>query len=178
MRNFVHYCSFSSVQSLSPVWLCDLMDHSMLGFPVHHNSWSLPKLMSIELVMPSNHLILCHLFSSCPEPFPASGSFLMSWLFASRGQSIGASASASVLPINVQDWFPLGLTSLISLQSKGGSRVFSNTTVQKHQSFCSQLFYGPALTSIHDYWKNHSFDYTELCQQSDVCFLKLCLGLT
>ena len=74
-------------------------------------------------------------FSSCPQSFPASGSFLMSWLFASGGQSIGVSASTSVLPMNIQNWFPLGLTDLIFLQSKGLSRVFSNTTVQKHQFF-------------------------------------------
>ena len=78
-------------------------------------------------------------FSSCLQSFPASRSFSMSQFFASGGQSIGASASASVLPMNVQDWFPLGLTVLISLQSKGLSRVFSNTTVQKHQFFTAQL---------------------------------------
>ena len=72
-------------------------------------------------------------FSSCPQSFPASGSFPVSQFFASGGQSIGASASASVLPVNIQDWFPLGLTGLISLQSKGLSLVFFNTTVQKHQ---------------------------------------------
>ena len=114
----------------------------------------------------------CHLtilssvtpFSSCPQSFPASGSFPMSWLFASGDQSIGASASASVLPMNIQDWFPLGLTSLISLQSKGLSRVFSSTTVQKHLN----LLYGPTLTSVHDYWKNHNFDYTDFFWQSNV----------
>ena len=84
-------------------------------------------------------------FSSCFQYFPASGSFLRSQFFASGGQNIGA--SASVLPMNIQDWFPLGLTCLISLKSKGLSRVFSNTTVQKHQLF----LYGPTLTSIHDY---------------------------
>ena len=77
-------------------------------------------------------------FSSCPQSFPASGSFQMSSFFASGGQSIGASASASVLPMNIQDWFPLGWTGWISLQSKGLSRVFSNTTVQKHQFFRAQ----------------------------------------
>ena len=88
----------------------------------------------------------CHLtilssvipFSSCPQSFPASGSFQMSQFFTSGGQSIGVSASASVLPMNTQDWFPLGWTGWISLQFKGLSRVFSNTTVQKHQ-FCAQL---------------------------------------
>ena len=78
-------------------------------------------------------------FSSCPQSFPASGSFQMSQLFAWGGQSIGASASTSVLPMNTQDWFPLGWTGWISLQSKGLSRVFSNTTVQKHQFFSAQL---------------------------------------
>ena len=84
--------------------------------------------------MPSNHLILCHSLQS----FPASGSFQMSRLFASGGQSIGASASASVLPMNIQGWFPSGLTGLISLQSKELSRVFSGTTVGKHQFFRAQ----------------------------------------
>ena len=79
-------------------------------------------------------------FSSCLQSFPASGSFPMSQLFASGGQSIGASASAPVLPMNIQDWFPLGWTGCISLQSKGLSRVFSNTTVQKHQFFSAQSF--------------------------------------
>ena len=78
-------------------------------------------------------------FSSCPQSFPASGSFQMSQLFASGGQSIGVSASARLLPMNIQDWYPLGWTGWISLQSKGLSRVFSNTTVQKHQFFSAQL---------------------------------------
>ena len=78
-------------------------------------------------------------FSSCSQSLPASGSFQMSQLFASGGQSIGVSASASVLPMNTQDWFPLGWTGWISLQSKGLSRVFSNTIVQKHQFLSAQL---------------------------------------
>ena len=78
-------------------------------------------------------------FSSCPQSLPASGSFQISQLFTSDGQSIGVSASTSVLPMNSQDWFPLGLIGLIFLQSKGLSRVFSNTTVQKHQFFGTQL---------------------------------------
>ena len=97
-------------------------------------------------------------FSSCPQSFPASGSFQMSQLFSLGGQSIGVSASTSVLPMNIQDWFPSRLTDWISLQSKGLSRVFSNTTVQKDQFFDAQLSYSPTLTSIHDYWKNHSLD--------------------
>ena len=126
---------FSSVTQ-SCRTLCDPMDCSMPGLPVHHiSSWSLPRLMSIESVMPSNNLIP---FSSCFQPFPASGSFQMSQLFTSGGPSIGVSASTSVLPMNIQDWFPLGWTGWISLQSKGLSRVFSNTTVQKHQFFRTQ----------------------------------------
>ena len=103
--------------------------------------------------------------SSCPQSFPASGSFPMSQLFASGGQSIGV--SASVLPVTIQNWFPLGLTGLISSQSKGLSRVFSNTTIWKRQ-FLGRLLSGPNLTSIHDYRKNHNFDYVDLCQKSDV----------
>ena len=91
------------------------------------NSWSLPKLMSIESVMPSNHLILCHPFSSCLQSFPTSGSFQMGQLFTSDYQNIGVSASTSVLPMNTQDRSPLGWTGWISLQSKGLLRVFSKT---------------------------------------------------
>ena len=98
-------------------------------------SQSLLKLMSIDLAMPSNDLILCHPFSSCLQSFPASGSFPMSQFFISGGQSIGT--SASVLLMNIQDWFPLGWTGWISLQSKGLSRVLSNTTVQKHPLSCT-----------------------------------------
>ena len=93
-------------------------------------------------------------FSSCLQSFPASGSFPMNQFFTSGGQSIGVSASASVLPMNIQGWFPLGYTGWISLLSRGLSRVFSNTTVQKHQFFGAQLsLYSPTLTSIHNYWK-------------------------
>ena len=102
------------------------------------NSWSLSKLTSMEPVMPSNHLILCHPLLP-PSIFPASGSFPVSLFFTSGGQRIGVSASASVLPVNIQDCFPLGWTGWISLQSKGLSRVFSNITVQKHQFFGAQL---------------------------------------
>ena len=97
-------------------------------------------------------------FSSCPQSFQASGSFQMRQLFASSGQSIGVSASTSTLPMNMQDWFPLGWIGWISLQSKGLSRVFSNTTVQKQNSSVLCFLYSPTLTSIHDYWKNHSLD--------------------
>ena len=103
------------------------------------NSRSPPKPMSIESVMPSNHLILCHSLLLLPQSFPASVSFPMSQFFTSGSQSIGTSASTSVLPMNIQDWFPLGWTGWIFLQSKGLSRVFFNTTVQKHEFYSAQL---------------------------------------
>ena len=118
------------VQSLNCVLsLCDLMDCSMPGFPVLHH---LPKLVETHVHWVSDTILSSIVpFSYCFQSFPASGSFLVSQLFTSGGQGIGASASASVLLI--QDWFPLGLIGFISLLSKGLSRVFSNTTVQKHQ---------------------------------------------
>ena len=107
-------------------------------------------------------------FSSCLQSFPASGSFQMSQFFASGGQSIRASASASVLPMNTQDQSPLGWTGWISLQYKGLSRVFSNTTVQKHQFFGTQLSLW-SNSHIHTWpWKNHSFGLMDHCQQSNV----------
>ena len=103
------------------------------------NFQSLLKHMSIKSVMPSSHLILCRPFSCCPQSLPASESFPMSQLSTWGGRSIGVSASASVLPMNIQVWFPLRWTGWISLQSKGLSRVFSNTTVQYHQFFGAPL---------------------------------------
>ena len=120
--------------------LSNPMDCSMPGFPVHHQ---LPELAQTHVqrvgdaIQPSHPLLIVP-FSSCLQSLPASGSFLMSRLFESGGQSIGASALASVLPMNIQEWFPLGWTGWISLQSKGLSRVFSNTTVQKSQFFSAQ----------------------------------------
>ena len=107
-------------------------------------------------------------FFSCLQSFSESGSFLMSQHFPSGGQSIRASASSSVLPPNIQDWFPLGLTHVLSLLSKGLSRVFSSTTVWKHQFFGAQASLRSSLTSVHNYWKNHRFDSADLCWQSDV----------
>ena len=157
------------VQSLSRVRLFETpwtaAHQAFLSFTI---SWSCLKLISIESVMSSSHRIHCLPPLPLPSTFPESGSFPMNWLFALGGQSIGASASASVLPRNIQDWFPLRLTSLISLLSKGLSRVFSSTTVQKHQFFGAQSSLCPILTSVHGYWKNHSFNYTDLCQQSDI----------
>ena len=143
------------------------MDCSMLGFPVHHQ---LPEFTHTHVhqvgdaSQPSHPVIP---FSSRLQSSPASGSFQMSQFFASGGHSIEVSASASVL-MNIQDWFPLGWTCLISLQSKGLSRVFSNTTVQKHQFFGTQLSLESNSHILHDYWKNHSLDQMELCWQSNV----------
>ena len=136
------------------------MERSTQGITVLTISWSLIKLMSIALVMPSKHLILCRPLLLLPSIFPSIRVlFPMSQLFTSGGQSIRASASASVPPMNIQDLFPLGLANLISLQSKGLSRVFSNTTVKSINSLVLNLLYGPTLTSIYDYWKNHSHIY-------------------
>ena len=129
---------FSSVAQLCPT-LCDPMNRSTPGLPVHHQ---LPEFTQTHIhrvsdaIQPSHPVIP---FSSCPQSLPASGSFPMSQLFAWGGQNIGVSASASVLPMNTQDWSPLGRTGWISLQSKGLSRVFSNTTLQKHHFFGAQL---------------------------------------
>ena len=129
---------FGSVAQLCPA-VCDPMVCSTPGLPVHHQ---LPELVQTRPQSQWCHptvssSVIC--FSSCLQSFPASGSFTMSQLFPSGYQSIGVSASVSVLPMNIQDWFPLGRTGWISLQSKGPSRVFCNTTVQKHQFFCAQL---------------------------------------
>ena len=123
-----------------------------------HQLLEFTKLMSIESVMPSSHLILCRRFPSCPQTLPASGSFLMSQLFAWGGQSTGVSASASFLPKKSQGWSPSEWTGWISLQSKWLSRVFSNTTVQKHQFFGTQPSSQSNSQSIHDHRKNHSLD--------------------
>ena len=124
------------VQSLSHVWLfatpCTAACQASLSFTV---SWSLLKLLSIESVVPSNHLILCRPLLLLLTIFPSIRVFPVSWLFASGGQRIGASALASVLPMNIQGWFLLGLSGLISLKSKRLTGVFSNTIVQKHQFF-------------------------------------------
>ena len=132
---------FSSVQSLSHVWLFATPWTAACQASLSiTNSRSLLKLMSIESVMPSSHLILCRPLLLLPQSLPGSGSFPMNQLFTWGGQSIGVSASASVLPMNTQDWSPSGWTGWISLLSRGLSRVFSNTTVLKHQFLHTALF--------------------------------------
>ena len=107
-------------------------------------------------------------FSSCLQSFLASGSFPMSQLFTSGGQRIGVSASASVLPMNIQDCFPLGWTDWISLQLVGSQESSPTPEFKSISSLVLNFLYSPTLTSIHDYWKNHSFDQTNLCWQSNV----------
>ena len=143
------------------------MKCSTPGFPVHHH---LPELAQTQVhwvsdvIQPSHPVIP---FSSRLQSFPASGSFPISQLFTSGGQSIGVSASTSVLPMNIQDWFPLGLVG--SPYSPRDSQESSPTPQFKNvNSFALSFLYNPTLTSIHDYWKNHSLDKTDLCWQSNV----------
>ena len=153
---------FSSVAQSCPILRSHGLEHTRLPYPSptpggYSNScpssrWCHPAIS--PSVIP---------FSSYLQSFPASGFFI------SGGQSIRVSASASILPMNIQDWFPLGWTGRVSLQSKGLSRVFSNTTVQKSiNSLVLSFLCSPTLTSIHDYWKNHSFDWMDLCWQSNI----------
>ena len=107
-------------------------------------------------------------FSFCPQSFPASGPFPVSQLFMSGNQNTGASVSASVLPMSIQGWFPLRLTGWISLLSKGLSGDFSAPQFKGINSSALCLLYCPALTTVHDHWEDHSLDYTDLCQQSNV----------
>ena len=137
-------CCYSDTQSCPT--FCDSMDCSTPSFPVLHNLPNLIRLMSMESVMPCNHLCLLLL---CLQSFPEPGSFPMSQHFASGGQSTGASASASALPVNIQDWFPLGLTGLIFLQSKGHLKESSPTLQFKSiHTFALSFLNGPTLMSI------------------------------
>ena len=147
---------FSSVAQ-SSLTLCKPMDCSTPGFPVYYQ---LPELTQTHVhqvgdaIQPSHPLL---------SPSPATGSFPISQFFASGGQSIGVSASAPVILVNIQDWFPLGWFNLLAVQwTLTLKRVFSNTTVQKHQF---SLICGPVLLHLCDYWQNHSFNYMDLCWQ-------------
>ena len=150
---------FSSVQLLSRVQLFATPWTAACQASLSKtNSWSLLRLMSTESMMPSNHLILCHPFLLPPTIFPALGSFPLSPFFTSGGQNIEVSVSASVLTMNIQDWFPLGLTvgspcSLRDSQESSPTHQFKSIS-----SSMLSFLYSPTLTSIHDYWKNHSFD--------------------
>ena len=163
-----HLVQFSSVQSLSLVrlfatpWIA--AHQASLSIP---SSWSSLKLMSIESVMPSSYLTLFHPLLLPPSIFPSIRVFSSESVLCIRWPKYGASASASGLPMNIQDWFPLRLTGLISLQSRGLSRVFSKTQFKsinskaQFKSISSSMLsflFSPTLTSVHDYWKNHRFD--------------------
>ena len=148
---------FSSPAQSCPT-LCEPMDCSRPGFPVHHQ---LPELAETHVhqvgdAMQSSHPVIP--FSSHFQSFPTSGSFPMSQFFPSDGQSIGASASASVLPMNIQGLFPLGLTGLTSCSPRDSQESSPTPQFKSINSSVLSFLYGPTLTSIHDYWKNHSFD--------------------
>ena len=149
---------YGVIQSLSHVRLCDPIDCSTPGSSIFLSlgvcSNSCPLSQWCYLTISSSAAS----FSFCLQSFPASGSFPMSQIFAAGGQINGTSTSVSIPPMNIQGWFSLGLIGLISLQSKGLSRVFSRTTIRKHQFFSLSLLYGPTLTSIYDYWKKLSVD--------------------
>ena len=150
---------FSLVQKLSHVWLFvtpwTAARQAALSIT---NSQSLLKLMSIKTLMPSNHLVLCHPLLLLPSIFPSIRVFSSESVLHIRWPNIGVSASASVLPMSVQYWFPLGLTGWTFFQSKGLSRVFSILQFKSINSSALSLLYSSTLISIHDYWKNHSFD--------------------
>ena len=165
------FCCCCSVSQSCPT-LCDPVDCSMPGLPDPH---CLLKFVQVHVhcfvhaIQPSHPLT-----PSSPSVLNLSQhQGLSQWVVFSYQMTkiLEASASASVLPMSIQGWFPFRLTGLISLLSKGLSRLFSSTSVWKHQFFSA--LYGPTLTSVHDYWKNHSFDYTDLCRASDVHILTL-----
>ena len=150
---YVVFLSLSSVQLFVMPWTA--AQQVSVSFTI---SWSLLRLMSIALVMPSCHFILCSLLLLLPSIFPSIRVFSKVLAVCIRWPKYW-SFSLSISPSkDIQSWFPLGLNGLILLLSKGLSRVFSNVTVQKHQTLEFGLLYGPTLTSIHDYWKNHNFD--------------------
>ena len=158
------YCSCSVIKSC---WtLCDPMDCSMPDYPVLHH---LPELTQTHVHWVDDAIKQS---SPLPPPSPPALIFPIISIFSNelalpirwpKNWSLSI-----VLPKNIQHCFPLGLTGLISLLFKGFSRVFSSTTIQKHQFLCANLLYDPSLTSIHDYGKKHSFDYMDFCQQSYV----------
>ena len=155
------------VQSFSHIWLfAEPVDCNTAGFLSSPPPRACSDSLFIDSVMPSNYLIFCFLFS-CLQSFPASRSFPMSQLFASCDQYIETSASASALPMNTQDWFPLGLTGLISFSRRYSQESSPKPQFQSINSLALSLLYGATLTSIHNYWKNSSFDYMDHCWQSN-----------
>ena len=163
-------CQFSSVQFSCSVMsiLCDPMNHSTPGLPVHHQ---LPEFTQTHVHQVGHAIQPSHPLSSpCPPaPNPSHHQGLFQWVSSSHQVAkVLEFQSASVLPMNIQDWSPLGWIGWISLQSKGLSRVFSNVTIKSISSLVLSFLYSPTLTSIHDHWKNHSLDKLDLCWQSNV----------
>ena len=161
--------AFSSVQSLSHIWPFGPhgLHDARLPCPsptprAYSNSYPLSRRYHPTI---SSSVIP---FSFCLQSFPASGSFPIYQLFTLGGQSTGASTSAFVLLMNIQGWFPLGLTGWISLQSRDSQESSPAPQFEGISSWAFSLFYGPTLTSVQDYWKDHSFDYRDLCQQNNV----------
>ena len=175
-------CLFTSPYSLLPFSFClsdyvVVFSHSVVSSSLQSHGLQLarppcpslsPSLVSIQLMLPSNHLILCHPLLLLPMIFPSIRVFSNESALWITWPKYWTSASTSVISMNIQDWFPLGLTGWISLLTKG---LCESSPVPQFKSInfsALSLLYGPTLTSIHDYWKNHSFDYMDLCWQNDV----------
>ena len=161
----LYNCRQTNLFSSQILFSCSVVSDSATLWTAAHQaslsfttSQSLLKLMSIELVMPSSQLILCHSLLLLSSIFPSTRVFPMSQLFTSGGQSIRVSASASVLLMNIQDWFPLGWTGCISSQSKGLSKSSPTPQSKSINSSALSFLYSSTLTSTRDYWKNHSLD--------------------
>ena len=161
------FFQFSSVAQSCPT-LCDPMNHSTPDSLSITNSRSPPKPMYTESVMPSNHLILCRPLLILPSIFPRIRVVSNEWALRIRCPITGVSASTSVLPVNTQDWSPLGWTGWISLQSKDSQESSPTPQFRSINSLALSFLYSPTRTSIHDHWKNHSLDKTDLCWQSNV----------
>ena len=151
--------------------------HVSLSFTI---SWNLLKFMFTELVALFNHLIPCRPLFFLPSIFSSIRVFSSGSALPIRWASLSSEASASVLPVNIQGWFPFRLISLISLPSTGLKSLHHhhNSKAQFKQFSVLSFLCGLTLISVHDYWKKHSFDYTDFCQQSDVCAFLCCLGLS
>ena len=176
-KSFLNITSVVQLLSFVDSWQPHGLQHARLPCPspppeVYSNScplnWWCQPTISFAVIP----------FSSCCQSFPAWGSFPMICLFISSGKSIGPSPSASVFTMNIQVEFPLGLTDLISLQSKGLSRVYSSITIQRHQFFSVQVSLLSNFTSVHDYWKPQHWLYGPLLAKWCLCFLICCLGLS
>ena len=160
-------CVYAVVQSLSRVQLFatpwTVACQTLLSFT---SLWSLLRFLFIELVMLSNRFILCHPLLFLPSIFPSIRIFFNELTLCVRWPKYWS--ITIIFPVNIQGWFPLELAGLISLLSKVLSRIFSSITTWKYQFFGAQPSLWPTLLSAHDYWENHSFDYLDLCWQSDV----------